>query len=97
MNSAVATWLLFRAMRWLAWIGFFLYSAHFIAHRSEHVTSLGHLVPMSEAALFGFSTIAVFAGFFELMMRERAGLDRPRPLRLMAPKVSGNGVVTPPR
>jgi hypothetical protein len=50
------------------------------------VTSLGHLVPMSEAALFGFSTIAVFAGFFELMMRERAGLARPKPLRLMAPK-----------
>jgi hypothetical protein len=86
MNSAVATWLLFRAMRWLAWIGFLLYSAHFIAYRSEHVTGLGHLVRTTEVALFGLATAAVFAGFFELMMRERAGLDRPRPLRLMAPK-----------
>ena len=86
MNSAVATWLFFRALRWLAWIAFFIYSAHFIAYRSEHVTALGHLQPASEAGLFGFSIIAIFAGFFELMMRERAGLDRPKPLRLMAPK-----------
>ena len=86
MNSAVATWLLFRATRWLAWIGFFLYSAHFMAYRSEHVTIFGQLEPTTEAGLFGFATAAVFAGFFELMMRERAGLDRPKPLRLMAPK-----------
>ena len=92
MNSAIATWLLFRAMRWLAWIGFFLYSAHFIAYRSEHVTSLGHLVLKTEVALFGFAIAAVFAGFFELMMRERAGLDRPKPLRLMAPKASGSAM-----
>ena len=86
MNSAVTTWLFFRMLRWAAWIAFFLYSAHFIAYRSEHVTSLGHLVLRTEIGLFGFATAAVFAGFFELMMRERAGLDRPRPLRLMAPK-----------
>jgi hypothetical protein len=86
MSSAVATWLVFRALRWLAWIAFLGYSAHFIAYRSEHVTSLGHLVLRTEVALFGLATAAIFAGFFELMMRERAGLDRPRPLRLMAPK-----------
>jgi hypothetical protein len=86
MDSAVKTWLMFRALRWLAWIGFFLYSAHFIAYRSEHVTSLGHLVLRTEIALFGLATAAIFAGFFELMMRERAGLARSRPLRLMAPR-----------
>ena len=92
MNSALATWLFFRALRWLAWIGFFLYSAHFIAYRSEHVTAFGQLNTTTEAGLFGFATAAVFFGFFELMMRERAGLDRPRPLRLMAaPKAQPQG------
>jgi len=91
MNSSVATWLLFRAVRWLAWIGFFLYSAHFIANRSEHIDRFGQLYPSTEAGLFGFAIAAIFAGFFELMMRERAGLDRPKPLRLMAPKAQPQG------
>jgi hypothetical protein len=86
MNSAIAAWLFFRAMRWLAWFGLLAYSIHFLNNRQYHVTSLGHLQPMTEAALFGFGVISVFAGFFELMMRERAGLARPKPLRLMAPK-----------
>jgi hypothetical protein len=86
MSPAVASWLFFRAARWLAWIGFFAYSAHFIAYRQEHVTRFGQLAHATEAALFGFAVAAVFAGFFELMMRERAGLDRPQPLRLMAPR-----------
>jgi len=86
MNSAVAAWLFFRAVRWLSWIGLLVYGFHVLNYRSDHVTSLGHLQPMTEAALFGFGVISVFAGFFELMMRERAGLARPKPLRLMAPK-----------
>jgi hypothetical protein len=86
MNSAIAAWLFFRAMRWLSWIGFLAYSAHVWNYRQDHVTSLGHLQPMTETALFGFGVLSVFAGFFELMMRERAGLSRPKPLRLMAPK-----------
>ncbi|MBX9826099.1 MAG: hypothetical protein K2Y27_14045 [Xanthobacteraceae bacterium] len=96
MNSAVSKWLFFRAVRWLAWIGFFLYSAHFIAYRQEHINSFGQLVPATEAGLFGFATAAVFAGFLELMMRERAGLDRPKPLRLMAPRASGSGPAATP-
>ena|ERR1044071_7637036 len=97
MNSAIATWLFFRAVRWLAWIGFFLYCGHFIAYRREHTDTFGQLIPTTEVAMFGFAVAAIFAGFFELMMRERAGLDRPKPLRLMAPKASGPGVVTPAR
>ena len=86
MNSAIAAWLVFRAVRWLSWFGFLVWSVHFLTNRQDHVTSLGHLQPMTEAGLFGFGVLSVFAGFFELMMRERAGLARPRPLRLMAPK-----------
>jgi hypothetical protein len=92
MDGKVAAWLLFRAARWLAWIGFFLYCAHFVAYRQEHLNSFGQLIPTTEAGMFGFATAAVFAGFFELMMRERAGLDRPKPLRLMAPKASGSAM-----
>jgi hypothetical protein len=92
MNAAIAMWLFFRAMRWLAWIGFFLYCGHFVLYRQEHLNSFGQLVPTSEAGMFGLSLAAVFAGFFELMMRERAGLARPKLLRLMAPKAEAAGV-----
>src|SRR5262249_36516251 len=63
MNSAVAKWLFWRAVRWLAWIAFFLYSAHFIAYRQEHTNTFGQLILTTELAMFGFAIAAVFAGF----------------------------------
>src|SRR6185503_3028003 len=77
MSEPIMTWLAVRAVRWIAWIGFFGYSLHFMLYPQSHVNSFGHLYYMTEAGMFGFGLIALFAGFLELMTRERAGLVRP--------------------
>jgi hypothetical protein len=72
MNAAVVTWLVFRTLRWLSWLGFFAYSIHFLAFRESHLNPYGHLSITTEMAIFGLGFGAVFAGFLELMMRETA-------------------------
>src|SRR4030095_16620492 len=46
-------------------------------HRSDHLDSFGHILPATEFLIFALPLAAIFAGFFELMMRERTGLTRP--------------------
>ena len=77
MNSAIAIWLAFRALRWLFWLGFLGYSLAYISNPVAYLNSFGHLLPSTELAFFGLGLGALFAGFLELMMRERTGLDRP--------------------
>lgn len=86
MNSAIAIWLCFRVLRWAAWIFFFALSFYFLSDRQPHLNSFGHLLPMTELLMFGPTLVAVFAGFFELMMRERAGIVRPSLGQLIPPK-----------
>jgi len=52
----------------------------------SHFDNFGQLYHSTEAAMFGFALLAIFAGFFELMMRERAGFDRPTFGRLIPPR-----------
>ena len=85
MNAAVAIWLVLRVSRWLCWIAFFAYTVHFVLNRQDHLNSFGHLLLGTEMALFGLGVMAVFAGFLELMMRERAGLARPSFGQLITP------------
>ena len=77
MNPAFMIWLGFRVARWLLWLGFLAYGAHYLIYPESHLDRFGHLVLSTELALFGLGTGAVFAGFLELMMRERAGVPRP--------------------
>ena len=77
MNPTIAAWLFFRFLRWLLWLGVIAYSVEFVLNRPDHLTQFGHLLPTTEAAMFGLPLGAVFAGFFELMMRERTGLSPP--------------------
>lgn len=88
MSAAIATWLFFRALRWASWIVFLGFSLYFAADQAPHLNSFGHLLPRVEAIMFGTSTLAVFAGFFELMMRERAGIARPKMGQLIPPKAA---------
>jgi len=83
MDSKIAVWLFFRAIRWLAWIAFFGWSFYFWLDRAPHLNSFGDLLLHAEALFFGLATIAIFAGFFETMMRGRAGLAPPSFLELM--------------
>jgi len=77
MNPAIAIWLFFRLLRWAAWIFFFGFAVYFSLDRAPHLNSFGHLLHTTEAMMFGPAIVAIFAGFFELMMREKAGMPRP--------------------
>jgi hypothetical protein len=70
-------WVIFRIVRWGLWLATIAYFFHFFLNRADHLTPFGHLLTRTELWMFGLPTVAVFAGFLELMMRERAGLPRP--------------------
>jgi hypothetical protein len=86
MTLALATWLTLRALRWIGWIGFLAYSIAFFFNPRSHFDNFGQLYHSTEAAMFGFTLLAIFAGFLELMMRERAGFARPTFGRLIPPR-----------
>jgi hypothetical protein len=69
--------LLFRCLRWLLWIWAAGYYLEFIIHRADHLNDFSNLLLSTEFWMFGLPVAGVFAGFFELMTRERAGLPRP--------------------
>ena len=77
MNAWVVTWLVFRFARWFFWIALFLYTLHFWLYRDLHIDRYGHLFLWSELVIFGLAQATIFAGFLELMMREKAGIPRP--------------------
>ena len=76
MSAALATWLAFRALRWLGWLGFLGYSVGFFVDPRSHFDNFGQLYHTTEASLFGFALLAIFAGFFELMLKSRAAVLR---------------------
>jgi hypothetical protein len=81
MNSGTLGWLFFRALRWAAWGSFVGFSLYFLYDRRPHFNQYGSLQRTAEIFLFGGSVGAVLFGLLELMMRDRAGLPRPRLLR----------------
>jgi hypothetical protein len=76
--SAAYAWLFFRYVRWLLWFAAIGYSIEFLVHRPQHLNTFGHLLHTTEFWMFMLPIGAVFAGFFELMMRDKAKLPRPR-------------------
>ena len=88
MEPAIAMWLLLRLLRWLAWITFFGFSVYFLLDRAPHIDSFGQLRHATEAMMFGPALLAVFAGFLELMLRERAGIVRPSFGQLIPPRTT---------
>jgi hypothetical protein len=85
MTPAISIWLFFRAIRWIGWIAFFGWSFYFWLDRTPHLNSFLQLYHSTEAVWFFSALIALFAGFLELMMRERTGLPRPRFGELIPP------------
>lgn len=77
MRTEIASWLFFRCLRWLLWVTSAAYYLSFMANKRDHLNSFGHLLPTTEFWMFGLPLVALFAGFFELMMREKAGVPRP--------------------
>src|SRR5262245_45746226 len=81
MNATVLGWMFFRCLRWLFWLSAAAYYLECRWNRADHINQFGQLSHTTEFWLFGLPTAAVFTGFFELILRERAGLARPDPLR----------------
>jgi hypothetical protein len=71
-------WSFLRYSRWLLGLGWLAFCAEFVIHRQQHLDPFGHLVPVTEFLMFSLPLAAVFAGCFELMMREKAGITRSR-------------------
>ena len=92
MNLSIWIWLFFRRLRWAAWILFLGFSFYFTLDRAPHLNSFGHLLPSTEMMMFGPALVAIFAGFAEMMMRERAGLARPAIGQLIPPAGRGAGM-----
>src|SRR5262245_65257219 len=89
MNWVLGTWLLMRAVRWFSLIVFLGWSMYFSWDRAPHFNNLGHLTVTAEAMLFIPPLISGFAAFLELMMREKAGLQRPKFGQLIPPPSTG--------
>jgi hypothetical protein len=51
-----------------------------------HLDQFGHLTYRTEAFMFGLPLAAIFMGFIEMMMRERAGLPTPTFSRVTRPQ-----------
>jgi hypothetical protein len=81
-----ATWVIFRILRWALWFAAIAYYWYFWADQENHLDQFGHLLPTTEAFMCGLPLGAIFTGFHELMMRERAGLPRPTFSRVTNPK-----------
>jgi hypothetical protein len=81
MRAEIGFWLFFRVLRWILWLSAIAYYVEFTLHRHGHLNQFGHLLHTTEFWMFGLPVAAIFAGFFELMMRERSGLSRPSPFR----------------
>ncbi|HYY38804.1 MAG TPA: hypothetical protein VE801_13775 [Xanthobacteraceae bacterium] len=90
--TAATGWLIFRILRWALWLASIGYYFYFWIGPERHLDQFGHLTYATEAFMFGLPLAAIFMGFLEMMMRERAGLPRPtfgwvtRPQDLPAPK-----------
>jgi len=77
MTSPARLWLFFRCLRWALMVAAVVYNIEFILHRSDHLNSFGQLSDATAFWMFGLPLAFIFTGFFELMMRDRAGLPRP--------------------
>jgi hypothetical protein len=83
---AATWWVIFRILRWVFWLATIAYFSYVWVDHESHVGQFGNLLHTTEALMFCLPLGAIFAGFFEQMMRERAGLPRPTFSRTMHPQ-----------
>jgi hypothetical protein len=76
--SARHLWIFLRCARWLLWLATIGYSIEFMMNRQHHMDEFGRLYLSTEFWMFFLPLAAVFAGFFELMMRGKAGITRQK-------------------
>jgi len=86
MKAAFVAWMALRVTRWVCWIGFLVYAFATTLDRPAYLNKFGQPLHTTEAWLFGLAFAAAAAGFLELMMREKAGIERPEYFKLWPPK-----------
>lgn len=86
MKPAFVAWMALRLARWACWIGFLVYAFATTLDRPAYLSKFGQPLHTTEAWLFGLVFAAATAGFLELMMREKAGIERPDYFKLMPPQ-----------
>ena len=86
--TASHAYLFFRYARWLLWIAALAYSIEYLVNTRSHTDSFNHLLRTTEFWMFTLPNLAMFAGFFELMMRDKAGLPRPKIGQLGLPRLA---------
>ena len=84
-NAGFQTWLALRVARFAMWVCFLVYSCFVMWDKSSFVDHFGSPLRSTEFWLYGLPVLAVTLGLFELMMRERAHIQRPNYFRLMPP------------
>jgi hypothetical protein len=74
--TARTAWHALRGLRWLLWAAFLGYALLYWLNPSSYHDQFGHLLLSVEVVIFGLPVAAVFVGFAEMMMREKAGIVR---------------------
>ena len=80
--TARTVWHALRGLRWLLWAAFLGYALHYWLNPSSYHDQFGHLLLSAEVAMYALPVAAVFVGFVEMMMREKAGIVRTPPQAL---------------
>jgi uncharacterized membrane protein len=74
--TARTVWHGLRGLRWLLWAAFVIFALAYWLDPTKYHNQFGNLLLWVEAVMFGLPVAAVFVGFIEMMMRERAGIIR---------------------
>ena len=74
--TARTAWHGLRGLRWLLWAAFVVFALAYWLDQTKYHNQFGNLLLWVEAVMFGLPVAAVFVGFIEMMMRERAGIIR---------------------
>jgi len=78
--TARTAWHSVRMLRWMLWAAFIVFALAYWFNSSKYHNQFGNLLLWVEAVMFGLPVAAVFVGFIEMMMRERAGIIRAQRL-----------------
>jgi len=84
MKATLGGWMALRFARGACWIGFLVYAFATTLDRPAYVNKFGQPLHTTEALLFALMFAVAMVGLLdELMMREKAGIQRPGFFTLM--------------
>ena len=74
----IRLWMAVRIFRWLLIPIYIGYLIEFSINRPSHLDWRGLLLLSTETVMFGVPLLFVFVGLMETMIRDKAGVPRPR-------------------